>query len=87
MTAIEMKYSLFKEIDSIEDESVLDKLAAFLKSLIAGSTDRTFSAEEEAEIPEAVRKMSVKTGMSGQIDAKKLMHKLPVRLPIEYLGE
>ena len=38
MTAIEMKYSLFKEIDSIEDESILDKLAAFLKSLIAGSS-------------------------------------------------
>lgn len=75
MTAIEMKYSLFKEIDSIEDESVLNKLAAFLKSLITGSADKTFSAEEEAEIPEAVRRMSVKTGLSGQIDAKEVMHK------------
>ena len=75
MTAIEMKYSLFKEIDSIEDESVLNKLAAFLKSLISGSTDKTFSAEEEAEIPEAVRRMSVKTGLSGQIDAKEVTHK------------
>ena len=34
MTAIEMKYSLFKDIDSINDVSVLHRLTAFVKELL-----------------------------------------------------
>ena len=77
MTAIEMKYSLFKEIDSIEDESVLDKLAAFLKSLIAGSTtvNKTDTEVNKDGIPEFIRNMSVRTGMTGDEDVKEIMHK------------
>lgn len=77
MTAIEMKYSLFKEIDSIEDESVLDKVAAFLKSLIAGSATakKTNTEVNKDGIPEFIRNMSVKTGMTGHEDVKELMHK------------
>ena len=37
MTAIEMKYSLFKDIDSINDVSVLNRLTAFVKELLAMS--------------------------------------------------
>ena len=31
MTAIEMKYSLFRDIDSITDESMLYRIAALVK--------------------------------------------------------
>ncbi len=77
MTTIEMKYSLFKEIDSIEDESVLNKLAAFLKSLIAGSTavNKTDTEVNKDGIPEFIRNMSVRTGMTGDEDVKEIMHK------------
>ena len=77
MTAIEMKYSLIKEIDSIEDESVLDKLATFLKSLIAGSTTtkKTDTEVNKDGIPEFIRNMSVRTGMTGHEDVKEVMHK------------
>lgn len=34
MTAIEMKYSLFKDIDSINDLSVLHRLTTFVKELL-----------------------------------------------------
>lgn len=76
MTAIEMKYSLFKEIDSIEDESILDKLAAFLKSLIAGSSTakKADTDVNKDGIPEFIRNMSVKTGMTGHEDVKEVMH-------------
>ena len=75
MTAIEMKYSLFKEIDSIEDETILNRLAAFLRSLVSQPSKESFTEDEFSEIPEAVRKMSVKTGMTGHEDVKELMHK------------
>lgn len=42
MTAIEMKYSLFKEIDSIEDESVLYQLTAFIRNLLGASKKQNY---------------------------------------------
>ncbi|MBO7616731.1 MAG: hypothetical protein J6T22_05955 [Bacteroidales bacterium] len=74
MTAIEMKYSLFKDIDSISDESLLYKLALFVKSLLGKTAVEQTAFEDKEEIPEFVRNMSVKTGMSGNIDAKDFMH-------------
>lgn len=75
MTAIEMKYSLFRDIDAIEDESVLRKLTALVKSmLLMPPTEMLYKTTEQEDIPEFVRNMSVKTGLSSDIDAKKLMH-------------
>jgi hypothetical protein len=34
MTAMEMKYALFKDIDSINDESMLHRLTAFVKEML-----------------------------------------------------
>ncbi|MBQ8956988.1 MAG: hypothetical protein IJ057_00580 [Bacteroidales bacterium] len=75
MTAIEMKYSLFKEIDSIDDESVLYQLTAFIKSLLGVSKRETTPEVNKDGIPEFIRNMSVKTGMTGDEDVKELMHK------------
>lgn len=74
MTAIEIKYSLFKEIDSISDESLLYKLALFVKSLLGNAAVEQVVMDDKEEIPEFVRNMSVKTGISGNVDAKNLMH-------------
>ena len=75
MTTIEMKYSLFRDIDSINDESVLSKLTALVKSmLLMPDMEHTVSRTHTADIPEFVRNMSVSTGISGDVDAKKLMH-------------
>ena len=69
MTAIEMKYSLFKEIDSIEDESVLLQVTAFVRK------NKTTSEVNKDGIPEFIRNMSVKTDMTGEEDVKDVMHK------------
>lgn len=75
MTAIEMKYSLFRDIDSISDESVLYKLTVLVKSmLLTPRMEQTISQDDSEEIPEFVRNMSVKTGIPGNVDAKELMH-------------
>ena len=75
MTAIEMKYSLFRDIDSITDESVLYRLTALVKSmLLMTHTEQTVSQDHLEEIPEFVRNMSVKTGIPGNVDAKEMMH-------------
>ena len=68
MTAIEMKYSLFRDIDSISDETLLRKLNEFVKSLLRISKEESVAAEDKCEIPEFVRNMSVKTGLSGDVD-------------------
>ena len=75
MTAIEMKYSLFKEIDSIEDESVLYQLTAFIRNLLGASINKTTSEVNKDGIPEFIRNMSVKTGMTGDEDVKETIHK------------
>ena len=75
MTAIEMKYSLFKEIDSIDDESVLYQLTAFIRNLLGASKNKTTPEVNKDGIPEFIRNMSVKTGMTGEEDAKEVMHK------------
>jgi len=75
MTAIEMKYSLFKEIDSIEDESVLYQLTAFIRNLLGASKNKTNSEVNKDGIPEFIRNMSVKTDMTGDEDVKEAIHK------------
>ena len=70
MTAIEMKYSLFKEIDSIDDESVLYQLAAFIRNLLGVSKKETSPEVNKDGIPEFIRNMSVKTGMTGDEDVR-----------------
>lgn len=77
MTAIEMKYSLFKEIDAIDDESMLAQLTAFIKSLLMDSKKETVQEVDKDGIPESmsIRNMSVSTGMTGDEDVKELMHK------------
>lgn len=84
MTAIEMKYSLFKEIDSIEDESMLTQLAAFVRSLLGTSTKEVAVEVDKQGLPEFIRNMSVKTGMTGNEDVKEIMHTL--YQPTEYLA-
>lgn len=74
MTALEMKYSLFKEIDAIEDESLLSQLAAFIRSLLGVSKTEASSEVSKEGIPEFIRNMSVKTNMTGNEDIKELMH-------------
>ena len=75
MTAIEMKYSLFRDIDSINDESVLYRLTALVKSMLfMPYTEQAVDKDDSSEIPEFVRNMSVKTGIPGNVDAKELMH-------------
>lgn len=70
-----MKYSLFRDIDSINDESVLSKLTALVKSvLLMPNMEHTVSRNDTEEIPEFVRNMSVRTGIPGDVDAKELMH-------------
>lgn len=75
MTAIEMKYSLFKEIDSIDDESVLYQLTAFIRNLLSSSKKEDVPEVNKDGIPEFIRNMSVKTDMTGDEDVKELMHK------------
>ena len=75
MTAIEMKYSLFRDIDSINDESVLYRLTALVKSmLIMPYAEQFVSKDETEDIPEFVRNMSVKANIPVNVDAKELMH-------------
>lgn len=75
MTAIEMKYSLFKEIDAINDESMLSQLTAFIRSLLMASKKEAVHEVDKDGIPEFIRNMSVRTGMTGNEDVKELMHK------------
>lgn len=74
MTAIEMKYSLFKEIDSIEDESMLSQLTAFIRSLLGNSQKDVAEEVNKEGIPEFIRNMSARTGMTGKEDVKEIMH-------------
>ena len=74
MTAIEMKYSLFRDIDSIRDEALLFKLAALVKSMLAMPSISTPAQNDYEEIPEFVRNMSVKTDIPGNVNVKDLMH-------------
>lgn len=39
MTAIELKYELFKNIESISDESILQKIASYIKTIVQKSYD------------------------------------------------
>ncbi|MGM9697896.1 MAG: hypothetical protein ACI3Y0_04565 [Prevotella sp.] len=39
MTAIELKYELFRDIESISDESVLQKIASYIKTFVNKSCD------------------------------------------------
>ena len=39
MTAIELKYELFRDIESINDESILQKIASYIKPLVNNSYD------------------------------------------------
>ena len=75
MTAIEMKYSLFKEIDSIEDESMLSQLVAFVKGLLGASKKKVEVEVDKEGLPEFIRNMSVRTGMTGNEDIKEIMRK------------
>ena len=74
MTSIELKYSLFREIDSIEDESMLFKLSALIKSMLLLSKEKPVADEDKSSIPVFIRNMSVKTDIPANIDAKELMH-------------
>ena len=74
-TAIEMKYFLLKEIDSIDDESVLLQVTAFVRNLLGASKNKTTSEVNKDGIPEFIRNMSVKTDMIGDEDVKEVMHK------------
>ena len=74
MTAIEMKYALFRDIDSINDESVLFRLTALVRSLLQIHPAATLTEEDKEGIPDFVRNMSVKTGLPADVDAKELLH-------------
>lgn len=73
MSAIEIKYSLFKDIDSISDERMLQRISVLVKSILATSRVKSSATDNVSEIPDFVRNMSVNTGLSGDIDAKDLM--------------
>ena len=74
MNAIEMKYSLFRDIDSIRDEALLYKLTALVKSMLVMPSIGTLSDKDYDDIPEFVKNLSVSTGIPGNVDAKDLMH-------------
>ena len=76
MSTVEMKYSLFKDIDSITDEQMLRKLVALVKGMLRMPQPLAESPDglNAGEIPAFIRNMSVKTGLPGNIDAKELMH-------------
>lgn len=74
VTAIEMKYFLFKEIDSIDDESVLLQVTAFIRNLLGASKTKTSEVNKDG-IPEFIRNMSVKMDMTGEEDVKEALHK------------
>ena len=69
-----MKYALFKEIDSINDEMLLQKIIALVKSLTKAQPTETLTDKDMKDIPEFVRNMSVKTDIPSTVDAKDLMH-------------
>lgn len=71
MTAIEIKYSTFKDIDSINDESLLQKLSALIKGMIVVPKISFAEHAETADIPEFVRNISVKTTLPEELDVKK----------------
>ena len=74
MSTIEMKYSLFKDIDSITDELMLHKLVALVRGMLAVSHTKDAAMGDTEEIPDFIRNMSVSTGLPGNVDAKDLMH-------------
>ena len=69
-----MKYSLFKDIDSITDEMMLHKLVALVKGMLAVPRMEAKAMDDIEEIPDFIRNMSVSTGLSGNVDAKDLLH-------------
>ena len=69
-----MKYSLFKDIDSITDEMMLHKLVALVKGMLAVPHMEATTVDDTEEIPDFIRNMSVSTGLSGNVDAKDLLH-------------
>ena len=69
-----MKYTLFRDIDSISDEQMLHKLIALVKGMLVVPQVKAASRDEMGEIPEFIQVMSVGTGLSGNIDVKDLMH-------------
>ena len=74
MTASEMKYALFKEIESIDDEALLRKIITLVKSITQAQPNEAPSEDDLKDIPDFVRNMSVKTDIPGTLDAKELMH-------------
>jgi hypothetical protein len=74
MTAIEMKYSLYHDIDLISDESLLYKLSLLVKSMLAMPKVEQHSKEDDSSIPDFVRNMSVKTDIPANVNVKNLMH-------------
>ena len=74
MTAIEMKYSLFRDIDSISDESVLMKLSAFVKSMLIMPQVKSTIKKEAEDIPDFIRNMSVKANIPDNMSVKDLIH-------------
>ena len=73
MTAVEMKYSIFKDIDSIHDEAILKRVAALVRSVLVTPKIAFLQTAEKDEIPEFVRRMSVQTTIPADFDAKDIM--------------
>ena len=59
MNAIELKYNLFKTIDTINDNSTLNKVMAFISSLKKEKVDGwdALTKVQQREIEEAVRSL------------------------------
>jgi hypothetical protein len=74
MTAIEIKYSLFHDIDSINDESLLYKLSALVKGMLLMPKAEEHIPEDTLAIPDFVRNMSVKSDIPVNVNTKDLIH-------------
>ena len=74
MSTIELKYTLFKDIDSITDEMTLHKLVALVKAMQVVPYSNVGNVDDSEEIPSFIRNMSVKTDLPGSVDVKELMH-------------
>ena len=59
----------------LDRTQTIEKLTAIVKSmLLMPDVEHAVSRDDAAEIPEFVKNMSVRTGISGNVDAKELMH-------------
>ncbi len=47
MSSIELKYNLFREIDSIDDETLLNKIASYIKKQINKSKQKEVLCDTE----------------------------------------